>query len=116
MPLYQVPEMNRILSCFSNSFGPLGVWSASENLRATGLTHLELALRGHNFGGLIIPEESVVTEKADDATAQRFVEHLARHQAAVSGCNVGGANLLTQEGVTTTCGSVADSSLSSCVS
>ncbi len=103
MPLYQVPEMNRILSCFSNSFGPLGVWSASENLRATGLTHLELALRGHNFGGLIIPEESVVTEKADDATAQRFVEHLARHQAAVSGCNVGGANLLTQEGVTTTC-------------
>jgi inosose dehydratase len=95
--------MTRILSCFSNSFGPLGVWTAAENLRATGLTHLELALRGHNFGGLIIPEESVVTEKADDATAQRFVEHLAANQASVSGCNVGGANLLTDEGLAITC-------------
>lgn len=95
--------MSRILSCFSNSFGPLGVWTAAETLHKTGLTHLELALRGHNFGGLIIPEESVVTEKADDATAHRFVEHLAANNALVSGCNVGGANLLTEEGVTITC-------------
>jgi inosose dehydratase len=95
--------MSRILSCFSNSYGPLGVWVAVENLRATGLTHLELALRGHNFGGLIIPEEVVVTERADDATAQRFVDHLAKYEVGVSGCNVGGANLLTEEGVTITC-------------
>jgi len=95
--------MSRILSCFSNSFGPLGVWTAAETLKSTGLTHLELALRGHNFGGLIIPEESVVTEKADDATARRFVEHLAANNALVSGCNVGGANLLTDEGVEITC-------------
>lgn len=95
--------MSRTLSCFSNSYGPLGVWVAAENLRATGLTHLELALRGHNFGGLIIPEEVVVTEKADDDTARRFVEHLARHEVGVSGCNVGGANLLTEEGLTITC-------------
>lgn len=97
------PAVSHVLSCFSNSFGPLGVWVAAENLKATGLTHLELALRGHNFGGLIIPEEAVVTEKADDATARRFVEHLANHEAGVSGCNVGGANLLTDEGVTITC-------------
>lgn len=98
--------MSRILSCFSNSYGPLGVWVAAENLRATGLTHLELALRGHNFGGLVIPEEVVVTEKADDDTARRFVDHLAAHEVAVSGCNVGGANLLTEEGVTITCNRV----------
>ncbi len=95
--------MSHTLSCFSNSFGPLGVWVAAENLKKTGLTHLELALRGHNLGGLVIPEEVVVTEKADDATARRFVEHLAKHEAGVSGCNVGGANILTDEGVTITC-------------
>lgn len=95
--------MSHILSCFSNSYGPLGVWVAAENLRATGLTHLELALRGHNFGGLVIPEEVVVTEKADDTTAQRFLEHLAKHEVGVSGCNVGGANLLTEEGLNITC-------------
>jgi inosose dehydratase len=95
--------MARILSCFSNSYGPLGVWVAAEHLRATGLTHLELALRGHNFGGLIIPEEVVVTEKADDDTARRFVDHLTQHKVGVSGCNVGGANLLTEEGLTITC-------------
>ena len=35
--------------------------------RETGIDHLELALRGHNFGGLVIPESAVITEKADDA-------------------------------------------------
>jgi inosose dehydratase len=70
-----------------------------ERIRAAGLDHLELALRGHNLGGLVIPESAVITEKADDATAQAFCDHLARHQVKVSGCNVGGADLRTREGV-----------------
>ena len=56
-------------------------------------------LRGHNLGGLVIPESAVVTEKADDATAQAFCDHLAKHGVKVSGCNVGGADLRTREGV-----------------
>ncbi len=60
-----------------------------ERIRDAGIDHLELALRGHDFGGLVIPE-SVVVEKADDATAQAFCDHLAKHQVKVSGCNVGG--------------------------
>ena len=56
-------------------------------------------MRGHNFGGLVIPESAVITEKADDATAAAFREHLARHGVKVSGCNVGGADIRTEEGV-----------------
>ena len=32
---------------------------------------MELALRGHNLGGLVIPESAVITEKASDEEAQR---------------------------------------------
>ncbi len=63
-----------------------------------GVDYLELALRGHNFGGLVIPEEVVVTEKADDATAGAFCQHLVRHGVKVSGCNVGGADIRVSEG------------------
>jgi inosose dehydratase len=90
--------MKRILSCYTNCYGPAGVWTAAERIRETGIDHLELALRGHNFGGLIIPESVVVTEKADDREAQAFRDHLARHNVAISGCNVGGADLRTDDG------------------
>jgi len=91
--------VQRILSCFSNSYGVSGVWTAVERIREAGIEHLELALRGHDFGGLVIPESAVVTEKADDATAQRFCEHIALNGVKVSGCNVGGADIRTREGV-----------------
>jgi inosose dehydratase len=91
--------MSRIISCFTNSFGPSGVWAAVERIKETGLDHLELALRGHDFGGLVIPESAVITEKADDATAGEFVEFLGRHGVKISGCNVGGADIRTVAGV-----------------
>jgi L-ribulose-5-phosphate 3-epimerase len=91
--------MPRILSCFTNSYGPSGVWTAAEKIKEAGLDHLELALRGHNFGGLVIPESAVITEKADDVTARSFVDHLKHHGVKVSGCNVGGADIRTVQGV-----------------
>jgi len=94
--------MTRILSCFSNCYGPAGVRPAVEMIRDAGIDHLELALRGHDLGGLVIPESAVVTEKADDATAGAFVDHLAKHGVKVSGCNVGGADIRTEEGVALT--------------
>ncbi len=94
--------MNRVLSCFTNCYGPSGVWTAVEHIRAAGIDHLELALRGHNFGGLIIPESVVVTEKADDGTASAFCAHLKKHGVKVSGCNVGGADIRTEDGVALT--------------
>ena len=91
--------MIRILSCYTNCYGPAGVWTAAERIRETGIDHVELALRGHNFGGLVIPESVVVTEKADDKTAGAFCDHLARYGVTVSGCNVGGADIRAREGV-----------------
>lgn len=91
--------MRRLVSCFTNAYGPSGVRAAVENIRAAGIDHLELALRGHDFGGLVIPEEAVITEKADDATAGAFVELLRRHGVSISGCNVGGADIRTVDGV-----------------
>jgi len=91
--------MNRIVSCFTNCFGPSGVRAAAENIRATGIEYLELALRGHDFGGLVIPESAVITEKADDATAGAFRDLLEREGVRVSGCNVGGADIRTEAGV-----------------
>jgi inosose dehydratase len=94
--------MTRILSCFTNCYGGDGVWTAVERIREAGIEYLELALRGHDLGGLVIPESVVVTEKADDATAQSFVDHLAKHGVKVSGCNVGGADIRTEDGVALT--------------
>jgi L-ribulose-5-phosphate 3-epimerase len=91
--------MERIIGCFTNCYGPAGVRAAVENIRAAGLSTLELALRGHNFGGLVIPESAVITEKADDATARSFCDLLAGQGVKVSGCNVGGADIRTAEGV-----------------
>ena len=91
--------MKRIVSCFTNCYGPAGAWTAAERICETGIVHLELALRGHDFGGLVIPESVVITEKADDRAAQAFWDHLQRHGVKVSGCNVGGADIRTQEGL-----------------
>jgi inosose dehydratase len=94
--------MTRLISCFTNCYGPSGVRAAAEHIRDAGINHLELALRGHNFGGLVIPEEAVVTEKADDATAGEFVALLRRLGVGVSGCNVGGGDIRTEEGTALT--------------
>src|SRR5262249_30913089 len=94
--------MKRTVSCYSNCFGADGVWVAAERLRATGLEYLELALRGHNLGGLVIPESAVITERATDEEVKAFIEHLDRHGVRVSGCNVGGANILTRDGLEVT--------------
>jgi L-ribulose-5-phosphate 3-epimerase len=90
--------MHRKISCYTNCYGAAGVRTAAARIRETGIDQLELALRAHDFGGLVIPESVVVTEQADDATAQAFCEHLARHEVRVSGCNVGGADIRTVPG------------------
>ena len=61
-------------------------------------TTVELALRGHDFGGLVIPESAVITETADDGDGRRVPRLLQDHEVEVSGCNVGGADLRTAEG------------------
>jgi len=90
--------MRRIVGCYSNSFGPLGVRAAVEGIAEVGLRRVELALRGHDFGGLVIPESAVVTEATDGRTTAAFLDLLRSRRVEVSGCNVGGADLRTAEG------------------
>jgi len=94
--------MNRLLSCFTNCYGAAGVHAAAEHIRDAGINHLELALRGHNFGGLVIPEEALITEKADDATVSAFRDKLQNLGVGISGCNVGGGDMRTDDGVAIT--------------
>ena len=94
--------MTRTLGVFTNCFGADGVRAAAEHVREAGFDHLELALRGHDFGGLVIPESAVITPDADDAEVAAFARLLAERGVAISGCNVGGADLRTPEGVALT--------------
>lgn len=91
--------MKRIVGCFSNCFGADGVRTAVERLRSTGLSTIELALRGHDFGGLVIPESAVITVDSSEAEVKGLRALMAREGVAASGCNVGGANILTEEGL-----------------
>ena len=94
--------MPRIVSCYSNCYGPSGVRAAVDGLAEAGLGSIELALRAHDFGGLVIPESAVVTERTDEATVADFLGLLQARGVQVSGCNVGGADLRTAEGFETT--------------
>ncbi len=94
----EVSPMRRIVSCYSNCFGPSGVRAAVEGLAEVGIGHVELALRGHDFGGLVIPESAVITEKTDPAAVAEFLDLLKARTIQVSGCNVGGGDLRTVEG------------------
>jgi L-ribulose-5-phosphate 3-epimerase len=96
--------MRRIISCYSNCYGPAGVRAAVENLAGIGLGFVELALRGHDFGGLVIPESAVVTERTDERIVAEFQKLLEVRNVKVSGCNVGGADLRTKDGYELTAG------------
>ncbi len=91
--------MNRILSCYTNCYGPPGVLTAVEHLPDAGLHHVELALKAHNFGGLVIPEEVVVNEKTEAASVRDFLALLDRVKVGVSGCNAGSADRARTRGV-----------------
>jgi L-ribulose-5-phosphate 3-epimerase len=90
--------VERIISCYSNCYGPSGVRSAVDHLSQAGLGYVELALRGHNFGGLVIPESAVITEKSEPREVEAFRELLRARMVQVSGCNIGGADMRTAEG------------------
>ncbi len=94
--------MTRVMGVFTNCFGADGVRAAVENVRVAGFDHLELALRGHDFGGLVIPESAVITPDTDEAEVAAFVRLLSDRSVGISGCNVGGADLRTPEGVALT--------------
>ena len=91
--------MSGFISCYTNDYGPFGVRAAVENVREAGIEYLELALRAHDFGGLVIPESAVITEESDDRTIEEFRELLLKHDVKLSGCNIGGGEIGSQDGL-----------------
>lgn len=87
-----------MLSCYTNCYGPAGVWTAAEHMAALGLRHIELALRAHNMGGLVIPESAVLTERSDRATCEGYVSHLEALNLRIASFNIGGVDPLTAAG------------------
>ncbi len=91
--------VSRILSVYTNAFGPFGVDAAADHCRSCGFDHLELALKPHDFGGLVIPESAVITPDTEEARVRSFRDTLAERGVTISGCNVGGGDLRTEDGV-----------------
>lgn len=91
--------MRRVIGCYTNCYGAAGVREAANRVRSAGIDHLELAMRGHDFGGLVIPVSAVITEESDAASVREFQELLKANGVGISGCNVGGGDLRTPEGV-----------------
>ena len=94
--------MRRTIGCYTNCYGAAGVRAAADRARAAGVDFLELAMRGHDFGGLVIPISAVITEEADPATVAAFQQQLRDRGVGISGCNVGGGDLRTAEGAALT--------------
>jgi inosose dehydratase len=74
------------------------VRSAVDRLGLAGLGYVELALRAHDFGGLVIPESVVITPGSDPGEIEEFRGLLEARKMQVSGCNIGGADLRTPDG------------------
>lgn len=90
--------MNGYISCYTNNYGPFGVRAAAENVGEAGIRHLEIALRAHDYGGLVIPDAAVITEETDDRLIADFLETLDRLDLKPSACNIGGGELGTPDG------------------
>ncbi|GAC1336799.1 MAG: hypothetical protein NVSMB14_04390 [Isosphaeraceae bacterium] len=91
--------MSGFISCYTNNYGPFGVRAAVENVREAGIAYLELALRAHDFGGLTIPASAVITEDSDDRTIEELREMLAVNDVKLSGCNIGGGEIGSVDGL-----------------
>ena len=90
--------MPRTVAVYTNAFGPYGVDAAVAGARECGFDRLELALKPHDFGGLVIPESAVVTPESPEDRVRSFVASLTDHAVSVSGCNIGGGDLRTEPG------------------
>jgi len=87
------------LAVYTNAYGPAGVREAARSARSAGLRDLELAMKPHDHGGLIIPQAAIVNESTDPDEADDFVALLADRGVGLTACNVGGGDLRTIEGL-----------------
>ncbi len=91
--------MSPVVSCFTNSYLRFGAKAAIENLRATGLENLELAIRTEGKPSFF-KDEPVVTDCSSLAELKDVEQQIERAGLTVTSCNVTSANPLAPENVT----------------
>ena len=79
-------KMPPIVACHTNCYGHLGALAAIENVRSSGLAHVELPIRTAGFVSRRGDQALVTTDSTLDElrTVERLLEH---HQVALASCN-----------------------------
>lgn len=90
--------MKSLIEVFTNCYGPFGVSAAIEGCAKAGVTHIELAMKGHDMGGLHVPEETIIGEDTPPERLAAFKQALTHFGVHVITAN-GGDDIREQEGV-----------------
>lgn len=86
------------IGVFTNAYGAHGVRAAIEGASKAGLKHVEIAMKAHDQGGLIVSEGAVITEKTSMEEIDQVREWMKELNVSPTTSN-GGADMSTQEGV-----------------
>lgn len=86
------------IGVFTNSYGPHGVRAAIEGAAKAGIKHVEIAMKAHDQGGLIVSEQAVITEKTPMEAIDELREWMKGLNVSPTSCN-GGGDISTEEGV-----------------
>ena len=84
--------MPRIVSCYTNCYGEFGIRAAVARIGEAGLDALELALKPHQLGGLVIPESAVLTINSSEAEVEEFARLCEEHGVQITSCNISGGD------------------------
>ncbi|HEX6970672.1 MAG TPA: hypothetical protein VF234_00430, partial [Limnochordia bacterium] len=90
--------MKNLIEVFTNCYGPFGVRAAIEGCAKAGAGYIELAMIGHEMGGLKVPEETVIGEDTPPERIAEFKQALSHLGVRVISAN-GGDDLEAPEGV-----------------
>jgi len=84
---------NRILSCFTNSYGKFGPEAAFELLPQAGIGYVELAIKNHGMPSFF-KETPILTDASSLDDAKRVGDQIAAAGLQLSSCNISSGNPL----------------------
>ncbi len=85
--------MDRIISCFTNSYGRFGPQAAFEWLPQAGIEYVELAIKTAGVPSFF-KETPVLTNESTPAELEQVREQIARNGLKLSSCNITSGNPL----------------------
>ncbi len=91
--------MQRIISCFTNSYGRAGVRAAVEHIRAPGSSISSWRCGATTSAAWSSPNRPSSPRRPRTARSRRSASTWPQHGVKISGCNVGGADIRTRDGL-----------------